>query len=153
MTIILQILAMMFLHPSDGEVCTGTQFAAEGDKWLGGDSPWLRRPIKPTDNGVAHRTFPLGAKVVITNLGNGRKTVSKVIDRGPFGRYKKDGSFKNGVEVFRKARRECLSEHIWPCPITTEGWRGCLDMTPLVTKRLGMKGNTLIHVELKDKNT
>ncbi|MCD4761658.1 septal ring lytic transglycosylase RlpA family protein [bacterium] len=33
---------------------------------------------------VAHRTLPLGRKVVITNLENGRSIVAPVLDRGPY---------------------------------------------------------------------
>jgi len=33
---------------------------------------------------AAHRTLPLGSQVRVTNLVNGRTTVVKIIDRGPF---------------------------------------------------------------------
>ncbi|MCK5211627.1 septal ring lytic transglycosylase RlpA family protein [Candidatus Parcubacteria bacterium] len=33
---------------------------------------------------VAHRTLPLGQKVIITNLENGRSIVAPVLDRGPY---------------------------------------------------------------------
>ncbi len=33
---------------------------------------------------VAHRTLPLGQKVLITNLENGRSIVAPVLDRGPY---------------------------------------------------------------------
>ncbi len=40
----------------------------------------------PHDKGMiaAHRTLPLGAQVRVVNLDNGRATVVKIIDRGPF---------------------------------------------------------------------
>ncbi len=33
---------------------------------------------------AAHRTFPFGTKVRVTNLGNNKHVVVRVIDRGPF---------------------------------------------------------------------
>jgi len=33
---------------------------------------------------AAHRTFPFGTKVRVTNIGNGRSVVVRVNDRGPF---------------------------------------------------------------------
>jgi rare lipoprotein A len=40
----------------------------------------------PHGNGMiaAHRTLPLGSQVRVTNLDNGRATVVKIVDRGPF---------------------------------------------------------------------
>jgi rare lipoprotein A len=35
---------------------------------------------------AAHRTLPFGTRVEVTNLGNGRKVVVTVTDRGPFSR-------------------------------------------------------------------
>lgn len=34
----------------------------------------------------AHRFFPFGTKLKVTNMSNGKSVVVKVIDRGPFGR-------------------------------------------------------------------
>lgn len=43
---------------------------------------------------VAHRTLPLGTKVMITNMANGKHLVAMVTDRGPYvkehGRYTRD---------------------------------------------------------------
>jgi len=33
---------------------------------------------------AAHRTFPFGTRIMVTNLANGRTTVVRVNDRGPF---------------------------------------------------------------------
>jgi len=46
---------------------------------------------------VAHRTFPLGLKVRITNLENGKFIVAKVFDRGPY--TKKDGKYDREVDL------------------------------------------------------
>ncbi|SDL55441.1 septal ring lytic transglycosylase RlpA family protein [Siphonobacter aquaeclarae] len=34
----------------------------------------------------AHKTLPFGSMLEVTNLKNGRKTIVRVIDRGPFGK-------------------------------------------------------------------
>ena len=67
------------------EICTATHFAFDGDELAGGVAPYLGRKVRPTDNGIAHRTLPMGSKVVLINLRNGRKVTTRVIDRGPFG--------------------------------------------------------------------
>ncbi len=36
------------------------------------------------DMTAAHKTLPLGTKVKVTNLGNGRSTVVRINDRGPY---------------------------------------------------------------------
>ncbi len=33
---------------------------------------------------AAHRTLPLGTKIRVTNLENGRSVIVKITDRGPF---------------------------------------------------------------------
>jgi rare lipoprotein A len=33
---------------------------------------------------AAHRTLPFGTRVRVTNLSNGRRTVVRINDRGPF---------------------------------------------------------------------
>jgi len=66
---------------------------------------------------VAHRTLPLGRKVVITNLENGRSIIAPVLDRGPYvmdsqGNYTREidlsyavaqklGTIKKGVVLAR----------------------------------------------------
>lgn len=34
---------------------------------------------------AAHRSFPLGCRVLVTNRANGRSVVVRINDRGPFG--------------------------------------------------------------------
>ena len=36
------------------------------------------------DMTAAHKTLPLGSKVKVTNLGNGRSTIVRINDRGPY---------------------------------------------------------------------
>jgi rare lipoprotein A len=33
---------------------------------------------------AAHRSLPFGTRLLVTNLGNGRRTTVVVVDRGPF---------------------------------------------------------------------
>lgn len=33
---------------------------------------------------MAHKTLPMGTKVKVTNLANGKSVVAKVTDRGPY---------------------------------------------------------------------
>ena len=53
---------------------------------------------------VAHRTLPLGTKVRITNLDNGRTIVAPVLDRGPYvknaqGEYTREIDLSLGVAL------------------------------------------------------
>ncbi len=41
-------------------------------------------PFDPSKLTAAHRTLPLGTRVKVTNLNNGRSVVLKVTDRGPW---------------------------------------------------------------------
>jgi rare lipoprotein A len=40
----------------------------------------------PNELTAAHRTLPFGARVLVTNLRNGRSVTVRINDRGPFGR-------------------------------------------------------------------
>ena len=42
------------------------------------------RCFGPAPCTAAHRTLPFGTKVRVTNLWNGRSTVVRINDRGPF---------------------------------------------------------------------
>lgn len=46
---------------------------------------------------VAHRTFPLGLKVRITNLKNKKSIVAQVLDRGPY--TKKNGKYDREIDL------------------------------------------------------
>ncbi|MCX6796077.1 MAG: septal ring lytic transglycosylase RlpA family protein [Candidatus Falkowbacteria bacterium] len=47
---------------------------------------------------VAHRTFPLGLKVKITNLENGKSIIAPVLDRGPYVKNTK-GKYTREVDL------------------------------------------------------
>ena len=142
MTLILIVSLILSSSSVDkkSETCNATIFGYPGDKWKGGDSPYWHRPILPTDIGVAHRTLPLGSKVRVTNVRNGRSTVARVVDRGPFGRRNVRGRWYNGVEVFRRARRRRRPIPTVMASKGVDGWRGCLDLLPIVAKRIGLNG-------------
>jgi peptidoglycan lytic transglycosylase len=48
---------------------------------------------------AAHRTLPLGSKVRVTNLGNGRSVVLRITDRGPYHKGR-------GIDLSREAARQ-----------------------------------------------
>jgi rare lipoprotein A len=53
----------------------------------------------PTGFTAAHRSLPFGAKVLVTNIRNGRTVVVRIVDRGPFNRGRI-------IDVSRAAARE-----------------------------------------------
>ena len=77
------------------------------------------RPLKNTAYTAAHKTLPMGSKVRVTNLRNGRSELLTITDRGPYirgriidvtiGSAKRLGFYKNGltrvkVEVLKRGR-------------------------------------------------
>lgn len=124
-------LAMVLL--GQAEVCDATVFAYPGDKLAGGVAPYLGRHVRPSDNGIAHRTLPLGARVLLVNPANGRSARPRVVDRGPFGRRDATGKWYNGAPLYRRALRR---GELPPA----EGWLACVDMTPRVQRRLRHSG-------------
>ncbi|GIW39909.1 MAG: hypothetical protein KatS3mg076_0486 [Candidatus Binatia bacterium] len=56
------------------------------------------RPFDPARLTAAHRTYPLGSDVRVTNLRNGRSLILKIDDRGPFVEGR-------GIDLSREAAR------------------------------------------------
>ncbi|MFC1678563.1 septal ring lytic transglycosylase RlpA family protein [Patescibacteria group bacterium] len=54
---------------------------------------------------VAHRTLPLGRKVRITNLENGRSIIAPVLDRGPYVINRK-GEYTREIDLSYKVAQE-----------------------------------------------
>jgi rare lipoprotein A len=52
----------------------------------------------PSELTAAHRTLPLGSRVRVTNLTNGRSVVLRITDRGPYCKGR-------GIDVSREAAR------------------------------------------------
>lgn len=126
-------LVMILLSQSDVRVCDATVFAHPGDKLAGGVAPYLGRKVRPSDNGIAHRTIPLGSEVILINPTNGNAATPRVIDRGPFGRRDSKGRWYNGAPIYRRALRRGEDP-------PEDGWLACVDMTPWVQKQLGHSG-------------
>jgi hypothetical protein len=112
------------------EVCVATIFAQSGDKHAGGASPWLRRRVRPTDLGVAHRTHPLGSWVKVTNLRTRKSVRVRVIDRGPYGKLDSQGRWFNGARHPKRRGR----------------FRGCVDLTPATARRIDHNGFEKVRV-------
>jgi rare lipoprotein A len=47
---------------------------------------------------IAHRHLPLGIKVKVTNLDNGRSIIAPVLDRGPYAKNEK-GQYDREVDL------------------------------------------------------
>ena len=75
----------------------------------------------PKDMAAAHRTLPLGTRVRVTNLDNGRRIVVRINDRGPYKRnrvidvtpavakrlgFKHDGLTKVRIDVLKHPKSE-----------------------------------------------
>jgi len=71
--------------------------------WYGWDFARRRtasgEPFNPNALTAAHRTLPLGSRVRVTNLKNGRSVVVRINDRGPY-----HGS--RGIDVSKEAARQ-----------------------------------------------
>ncbi len=59
-------------------------------------------PFTNHARGAAHRTYPFGTVIRVTNLRNGRSTNVVIIDRGPYGKNYRDGVI---LDVSRSAAR------------------------------------------------
>jgi rare lipoprotein A len=54
--------------------------------FYGGGQTASGEVTSPTGLTAAHRTLPFGATVLVTNVGNGKSVVVRIVDRGPYGR-------------------------------------------------------------------
>ncbi len=52
---------------------------------------------------AANRTLPLGTRILVTNLGNGRSLVMRVCDRGPYARHHGKLERTRVLDVSRRA--------------------------------------------------
>ena len=68
--------------------------------WYGHEFAWRRTAsgerFDPEDLTGAHRTLPLGSKVRVTNLVNGRSVLVTINDRGPY-RYRREIDLSYGA--------------------------------------------------------
>ena len=130
------------------ERCEATVFCFKGDKWCGGATPYLLRRVRPNDRGVAHRTLPFGTTLRITNLRTKLSTTARVVDRGPFGRINVRGYWYNGIHFYRKFffAKKPIPTKTWSKGV--EGWRGCLDITPIVGHAIRHNGKEDVIFEV-----
>lgn len=80
-------------RPSREVPSAGTPYEERGQSsWYGGGDGFAGKPtasgetFDPAQLTCAHRTLPLGTRIEVEHLGNGRKVVLRVNDRGPFAR-------------------------------------------------------------------
>ena len=66
--------------PSDG-VLTGLASWHRGTNRTASGCPWVAEELV-----AAHRSLPLGTTVRVVNVRNGRQTVVRITDRGPYAR-------------------------------------------------------------------
>lgn len=121
------------------KTCVSTIFGQHKDKWAGGNAVYLGRPVDPKkDIGIAHRTLPVGSKVVLLNPSNDRWVVATVLDRGPYGALlRKNESPAPGQNCHRKGSRVwCVKKR----KSDPGKWRGCVDTTPRAAKMIGHNG-------------
>ena len=68
--------------PESGCVQTGAaSFYANS---LAGNATASGEPYRPGARTAAHPSFPLGSRIAVSNLANGREVVVRVNDRGPY---------------------------------------------------------------------
>jgi rare lipoprotein A len=71
------------------------------------------QPMNPNALTTAHRTLPLGSKIIVTNPANGKSVKVTVTDRGPFhGDRRLDlshGAFSRVAEASQGVARLCFS--------------------------------------------
>lgn len=115
------------------QICLSTQFGHKGDGY-GGRTPTVlyNRPVSSADVGIAHRSLPMGARVLVTNLRTGKSVVATVIDRGPWGKVDEKGNWFNGRKQRKRKGR----------------YRGCADLTPRLVQLLGHNKKELVKLEL-----
>ena len=91
----LVLLGLVLAGAGCGARRAGTSDPARGDHLQVGTASWYGDPFtgRPTATGeiydpngmtAASRTLPLGSVVLVTNLNNGRSTVLRINDRGPY---------------------------------------------------------------------
>src|SRR5262245_28045740 len=87
-------------HSAKAATQTGyaTFYAAsfQGDKTASGTKFDNRKAL------AAHRTYPFGTVVRVTNLENGRVVNVVIVDRGPFGKNRREGAI---IDLSREAAR------------------------------------------------
>lgn len=149
--ILLIIPLIITLNTPTKVTCSATSFGRPGDKH-GGRTPTLlyKRPVGPKDFGLAHRTWPLGARVKITNTRNGKSSIGVVLDRGTYGMRDSKGWF-NSKKRFKSKARTKLNRLRAKKLLLEKGeaaYCGCGDLTYPTADKIGHRGRNEVELEL-----
>jgi hypothetical protein len=113
------------------EVGKGSRYGGPKDSKWGGQA-MACAPDKHVDDRVhtcAHRTHKCGTILLVENAKNKKRTLCRVMDRGPYGAIDADGVWHVEIKLKPGSRR-----------------RGLLDMTPAVFAAIGMKSMTQVKI-------
>lgn len=76
-------LSLVAPNPSHAGGCTEASYYGHGDGYA-----WQTmangQPMNPNAMIVAHRSYPFGTRLRVTNQSNGKSVVVRVADRGPY---------------------------------------------------------------------
>ena len=95
-------------------------------KWGGGRmacAPAYRLRSIPTMNTCAHRTYKCGTILAIENVRTKKRTLCRVLDRGPYGALLADGTWVVKIK-----------------PTDPGVWRGIADLAPAVAAAIDHNG-------------
>jgi len=116
------------------------------------------KPFTKTRCHIAHRSWPMGSRVRVCSLRTRRCTTTYVGDRGPFGACDKRGLNPRTLacrgrwfaQVYTRGRwRVHYHGKRWKTvPKKLGKWRGVVDMSRCVAKRIGHRGLNYVRLEL-----
>lgn len=127
-------LALFFeilsLSQKKPQSCVATVFGTPGDKHMSSITACKPYVFDPSVPGIAHRSLPCGKRVLIVNPRTNIAVLARVVDRGPYGAIMDDGSWAKKFKHSDEGK-----------------WRGCMDLTPALSKLLKHNGyeNILIR--------
>lgn len=81
---LLAALCLLALPMPSGEAAAQTGIASYYGRELAGRRTASGERFNPAGLTAAHRTYPFGTRLRVTNLANGRQVIVRVNDRGPF---------------------------------------------------------------------
>lgn len=134
------IAVLYVLSGAEPEHGIATNFGGSADKWRGGESPCIGRRIERTDHGIAHRTLPCGAKVIVINPRTRRAVETVVLDRGPYGATLPHGIQPPDGQPCRRRRKSGRCWYVKKRASWPGQWRGLGDLTYALAEELGHNG-------------
>jgi len=121
--IVILIIDLLAVNVNHKQFCKATVFGTPHDKNMGTKTACKPYVFDPTIIGIAHRTLRCGQRVLITLPRTNLSVIARVVDRGPYGAIMDDGSWAKKIR-----------------PSDEGTWRGCVDMTPALSKVLQHSG-------------